>query len=172
MAAINWWEKTTCIKFIPRTSQHDYIYIQSTDYGCYSDTVGHSGRKQVLNIQEIGCSRTGTIAHEFGHNLGLWHEQSRYDRDEYIKVHIENIKKADINNFDKLTKKDLNVQGLPYDYDSIMHYKANSFSKNGKDTIEIIENKLYKDQGAPAIGQRDHLSKGDIAVINKLYKCK
>lgn len=32
-------------------------------------------------------------------------------------------------NFNKLTDEEVNSLGLPYDYDSIMHYAKNTFSK-------------------------------------------
>lgn len=104
--------------------------------------------------------------------MGLWHEQSRYDRDKYIKVNEENIDTKDFNNFSKMTEEEIDVQALPYDYDSVMHYAANAFSRNGKPTIEVVRSKVFKDEGSPTIGQRDHLSKGDITVINKLYECR
>lgn len=168
---MDWWNEATCIKFVRRTNQQDYIHIQSTNSGCYSDFVGHLGSEQVLNLQEYGCSKVGTIVHELGHHMGLWHEQSRYDRDKYIKVIKENMKTENKVNFEKYSKDLLDTQGLAYDYDSVMHYSANSFSKNGKDTIVVINRRVYADQGSPTIGQRDHLSKGDIAVINRLYNC-
>ena len=48
---------------------------------------------QELSIGE-GCNTKGIITHELMHALGFWHEQSRTDRDDYIAVLWENIKKG------------------------------------------------------------------------------
>lgn len=72
-------------------------------------------------------------------------------------------------NFNKLTEDEVNSLGLPYDYDSIMHYARNTFSKGiYLDTILPVE---VPGQKRPEIGQRIKLSEGDIAQANLLYKC-
>lgn len=59
--------------------------------------------------------------------------------------------------------------GLTYDYDSIMHYARNTFSKGTYlDTIQPID---VPGRKRPEIGQRVRLSEGDIAQTNLLYKC-
>ncbi len=52
----------------------------------------------------------------------------------------------------------------PYDYDSIMHYPANAFSNNGKNTIDVS-----KAPPGIVVGQRNHLSVGDIATVIAIY---
>ena len=53
---------------------------------------------------------------------------------------------------------------MAYDPDSIMHYSNKAFTKNGRNTI------TYKKNPSQTLGQRDHLSKIDIAQLNRLYR--
>lgn len=73
-------------------------------------------------------------------------------------------------NFNKLSEDEVNSLGLRYDFDSIMHYARNTFSKSAYlDTI--LPNEDTNSKARPEIGQRLRLSKGDIAQTNLLYRC-
>lgn len=48
------------------------------------------GSEQKLTIADQ-CSNVGSITHLIIHTLGLWHEQSRPDRDDYIEILWDNI---------------------------------------------------------------------------------
>ena len=56
--------------------------------------------------------------HEIGHSLGLWHQQQRSDRDDYIEVMWGNIGTF----VGQFYMHDSANFGLPYDYGSVMQY--------------------------------------------------
>ena len=63
------------------------------------------------------------MLHELGHTLGLYHEQNRPDRDQFVEILYNNIKYFSLRkNFDKLPESEVNSLNITYDYQSIMHY--------------------------------------------------
>ncbi|KAM3920257.1 astacin-like metalloendopeptidase [Leptodactylus fuscus] len=151
----------TCINFVPRTKEADYLTILS-DLGCWS-MLGHLGGPQGVSLDRGGCLLHGVIQHELNHAIGFVHEHSRMDRDSYIKILWENITPGYNTSFDKI---DTNNLGLQYDYSSVMHYGKFAFSvDNSHPTMQPILN------SAVNIGQRIGLSTLDVAKINRLYNC-
>jgi hypothetical protein len=106
----------------------------------------------------------GSIAHEILHAAGLYHEQSREDRDGFVKINFGNIEDGKSHNFDKHVTNATDIG--TYNYGSIMHYPAGAFSKNGNPTIEV---KIPPGTTSTVIGQRTEISAGDRAAINTLY---
>ncbi|XP_041661128.1 low choriolytic enzyme-like isoform X3 [Cheilinus undulatus] len=160
LKAMKDFEDKTCIRFIPRASQRVYLSIEPR-YGCFS-LLGRVGDKQVLSLQRFGCVRHGIIQHELLHALGFYHEHTRSDRDQYVKINWENLHDYYVYNFQK---KDSNNLNTPYDYSSVMHYGRTAFGKYGAETITPIPD------ASVLIGQREGLSKIDILRINRLYQC-
>uniref|UniRef100_A0A8C5HSH7 Metalloendopeptidase n=1 Tax=Gouania willdenowi TaxID=441366 RepID=A0A8C5HSH7_GOUWI len=154
-------EKGTCVRFVPRTHQRDYIDIQAQS-GCWS-YLGARGGKQTVSLQNPHCVQVGVISHEFMHVLGFVHEQSRFDRDNYVTVMWPNIWRGKFKgNFEKFKTENLD---LPYDFGSIMHFGKYAYSQDGEPTIVPKNNQRMK------FGQTEHLSHIDKMKINKLYKC-
>lgn len=94
MAAMQQYQDFTCVKFVPRTTEVNYLYIEQGTAGC-STFVGNLRRgRQILQLGR-GCLFIGTVVHELGHSIGFHHEHNRIDRDEYIDIIWENVQKGE-----------------------------------------------------------------------------
>jgi hypothetical protein len=190
------WKRDHYVKFISR----DPNICSSNSLGMKEKTSGN-GEDDYINVVDVGCNSWGSVAHEIGHVLGLGHEQSRSDRNDYITVLWDNIKPT--RKGDKVSpgiqycraigdpnargpSKDLQTPAVDayYDYDSIMHYREDGFAndppckepyqndkhclafRSNEGAVKELEHVLRKHI---SIGQRDHLSDGDIALVNALY---
>ncbi|XP_068717986.1 hatching enzyme 1.2-like isoform X1 [Montipora capricornis] len=166
--AVKSFEKFTCIRYQPYNDDDmDYVTFKINASMCYS-FVGKQGGNQDISIGN-GCERLGTVLHEMMHTLGFIHEQSRPDRDKYVHVFYENIRRGMEHNFQKYSGGQ--VRRLPankefYDYDSCLHYNNHAFSKNFDDTIQSLSDPERR------FGQRDFFSTHDILQINDLYGCQ
>jgi hypothetical protein len=150
------------IQFVARTAETDYVnfYFNPSDFsGECEAIVGRAGGEQ--QVSGSGVCTVATILHEMGHTVGLWHEQSRPDRDTYVSVNYGNLIKGSISNFNQIYD---NAQtfGTFFDYGSIMEYPAFAFSRNGGPAIESIP------AGIPLSNLTGYTA-ADIDGIERLY---
>lgn len=151
------------VKFVPRTTESSYVQIFNGN-GCWSFVGKQANGPQLLSLSSSGCMYPGTVAHELIHALGFFHEQSRPDRDQYVKINWQNIVQGQEKNFEIINEG--KTLGLKYDYDSIMHYDRTSFSIDEKlPTIEPLQN------GVQLIDKynQNYLSQTDIQEIRIFY---
>jgi len=158
----------TCIRFV-ESSNGDRVFVtnlaKNNDTRCWS-RVGHQGSTQMLNI--AGCGMIpAKIEHEFLHAIGLYHTQSRSDRDKYVKIIWNNIPPNKQHNFNRYDSSVVNHFYLPYEFESVLHYGGNAFGIDGKTTIQTLDPTKQN-----VIGQRDGVSDGDIELVKRFYSCK
>ncbi|XP_068239416.1 zinc metalloproteinase nas-4-like isoform X6 [Palaemon carinicauda] len=160
--AMSEYHNKTCLRFVPRTIEKDYIHILKGD-GC-SSSVGRVSGAQPVSLGP-GCLYVGIVLHEFMHAAGFWHEQSRYDRDNFITINKLNVKKDMWFNFEKYNWDKIQTLGVPYDLESVMHYGPYAFAAK-----ELQPTIIPRETGVE-IGQRRGFSKRDIEKLQKLYNC-
>lgn len=163
------WQAVANVQFVARSGEGDYVHIQNGEGN--NSELGRNGGSQLINI--FNWDRKFIIAHELGHCLGFWHEQSRSNRDQFISVNYGNIQAGQASQFD--THDEASHYG-PYDFDSVMHYDRCAFSidcPQGTSCLctheTITVHSPYDVEWQFKIGQRDHLSFGDERVMSFLY---
>ena len=109
-------------------------YISAGPGKC-SSSLGMRGGRQTLSLGD-NCVTHGTVQHEFMHALGFHHEQTRSDRDKYIKINYDNIKPEHIHNFNKIPEHHSETFDQSYDILSVMQYNSYSWSANGECVIQ------------------------------------
>jgi hypothetical protein len=127
LRAMQRWVNTGAkIKFMPRTNEVEYVnFTGKTDAGNNTSHVGFKkGARTDINITAFWWRENEWMpAHELGHALGFFHEHERWDRDQFVTIHYENIKPGRAHDYDWIAKTNWLVNSLPYDYKSIMHYR-------------------------------------------------
>lgn len=89
--AMEIFRKETCIRFILKRDNHtEYIRFKKSESGC-GTRVGYKTEPVDVFLAEACLKSTAAIQHELLHVMGLWHEQSRPDRDEYVDILWDNI---------------------------------------------------------------------------------
>ena len=83
--AMNDISTNTFITFKKRTTESNYVKVRSDSASVCSSQVGMVGGVQYLHLG-AGCHTRGIAIHEILHALGIAHEQSRADRDNYINI--------------------------------------------------------------------------------------
>uniref|UniRef100_A0A8C6KBE5 Metalloendopeptidase n=1 Tax=Nothobranchius furzeri TaxID=105023 RepID=A0A8C6KBE5_NOTFU len=155
--ALDQFRVKSCIDFKVHDSETYYLKIQKL--------TGYFLNGQDLSIG-AGCDWISIAEHEILHALGFYHEQSRYDRDDYVQIIWSNILSGQQHNFDKVSSSVSTAHGTPYDYWSVMHYGKDAFTNGNGSTVITIDPK-YQD----VIGQNLEMSSLDVKELNLLYHC-
>lgn len=161
MLGMEIFHKETCTRFVPKTDAHVEHVKFTKSSGCGASVGYRKNRKEAMEVMysEYCLKIRGAIQHEMFHVLGLFHEQSRPDRDDYVEILWENIESSKFEHFDALMKQTIisiaphiteyyrnfgkmgydvvETFDLPYDYNSLMHYPSHAFARPGKNVTII-----------------------------------
>jgi len=175
LGVIQWvlWNSST-----PQSSYYVDINLSASDTS--GECEANEGFENIPAQPMTGSTNCtiGTILHEMGHVIGLWHEQSRPDAvPNYISINYNNVIKGSWSNFQG-NPQDEQILG-PYDYASVMQYIPYAFTRNGGAVIETVPPGIplsgYEGvpaqagaSGEPALPVFDY-SAGDKETILRLY---
>jgi hypothetical protein len=158
---VAYFNQNTPVRFVPWQGQADAIVFEPGDKICMS-YLGKVGGIQPIYLSD-GC-HDHEIEHEIMHALGFIHEQSRPDRDQYIKINWNEIEPDAIAQFDiapgEITGP---VEHRRFDYTSIMLYPPTMFAKtHGAKVLESVT-------GENIDPVQEGLSREDIDRVYSLY---
>lgn len=167
------------------------LYKQSDTRAGWADQIGMNGGEQSItfNGQPSSDDDDGTIIHETLHAVGLFHEQSRPDRDDYVVVDNDCIDWSIWEWENSQVQYEIKGDALglgPYDYNSIMHYGTGAFCQQDNErpakcdlSIDTNGNGVPEDYcatvlkknptGVPIIFRRSTLSPEDINTLFRMY---
>jgi hypothetical protein len=183
-AAMQLWMDTGAeIRFVPRTTEAAYVYFTGkTDAGNNTSFNGYRKDTRLdVNITAFWWRQGPWMpAHELGHALGFHHEHQRWDRDQHVKIHYENIKPGRQSDYDWIAKTNWIGATSAYDYRSIMHYricwasKCESECKDGVGSSPCVVIEPVNREFDGVIGQwtQNKLSAGDVEKARLAYGAK
>uniref|UniRef100_A0A0N5CHK0 Metalloendopeptidase n=1 Tax=Strongyloides papillosus TaxID=174720 RepID=A0A0N5CHK0_STREA len=123
--ALNIISNNTCLKFKKSSDKitgrkglsFEYKDFCASYVGCV-----FNDKPQQVYLTYKCSSEYGRVLHEVGHALGLVHEHSRSDRDEFVQIHNFWIRSGAENEFAIQNPREHSNLSVTYDYSSIMHY--------------------------------------------------
>lgn len=128
------WSVSTGVSIIKQTNQTEYLYVDNSQSGCFSEVGASPGLIRKMNLAGT-CWTEPIVLHELGHALGLMHEHQRPDRNLYISVNLNNADPSIHYAFEIFSTMN---NSTPYDFYSIMHYSQYAFSNNKQPTMNTL----------------------------------
>ncbi len=150
--AISRYHNQTPVRLVPKQPWHNDYVIFVNHPSTSMSSLGKIGGVQQIHIST--SAGYGTVMHEIGHAIGLFHEHTRSDRDQFVQVD------PSVANNINYQKYDTNFLGFDvgfFDFNSIMMYPMSS----------VLKHKSDPTYNWPL--NRSDFSTGDISGINYIY---
>lgn len=160
------------VRFVERNGHNNYIEFSPSANGlCYSP-IGMRGGKQTIGLagycQSNNLNSISVIVHEILHSLGFYHTHTRSDRDDYVTIHLDNIRPEHRHNFNKFDLGDDSVENYGvYDIYSIMHYSRYTNSANF--VYDINKPMLTVKNSPNSVTGGSFMTSNDVGSLKKLY---
>ncbi|CAB4054308.1 unnamed protein product [Lepeophtheirus salmonis] len=139
-------ESKTCLKWIPRTNQINYVDINHDRAGCFAALGYNRNRgRHILNLEKFNA----------------------IDIKQTIIPPVCEFTPGKTTYDDCYSGFKTNTFGISYDYGSIMHYPLTDFSIAGEPTMDILKT---VPQGV-TIGNRISMTDLDAAKVKARYEC-
>lgn len=146
-------ETQNIVKLRPYSPSKDkaYVYFKQGSQHCYAQ-VGYTGGITQVSLNEK-CGEK-EIFHEVFHVLGFFHEQNRFDRNDFVKILWENIDEEHWPQFERFPEESFpdifqDPKIMPFSYNTFMLYGPTVFSNNGDYSIVNIYGEAYGHQTYP-----------------------
>uniref|UniRef100_S4R9A8 Metalloendopeptidase n=1 Tax=Petromyzon marinus TaxID=7757 RepID=S4R9A8_PETMA len=164
MQAFEMYRLKTCIDFKPWAGEREYIQVIKGS-GCWSYVGNLHYGKQELSIG-ANCDRLLVVPFNLAHLMDSYLHITTSMLVLFVAGHFTVLALGREGNFDKYEDDVTDLQNVPYDYSSMMHYGASAFQKAEEPTIVTRIPDFMQ-----VIGQRSDFSKYDLQKLNRLYNC-
>lgn len=167
-AAMRTWEQHCEVWFVGRTVEDDYVHFQYNESGSNADGTGMQEGRLTIKLAD-----GGRALHELGHALGLIHEQTRKDRDDWVIPQWDHIREG-TGNSDFALKQFSNHLSV-YDKWSVMHYPAPADGWQGIPKHEVVWTMRSKEEWDQKLGGGvgqgwENLSEMDKLAVRTWYE--
>jgi len=153
------WEGICNVKFEKVNPMASAYHIIRLHEYVWTSSIGENNAECFMYFGD-GYNELEHSIHELGHCLGLVHEHQRPDRDNYVLINWNKIYSVYHHNFEIIENPLIEEQSYPYDYESIMHYPINAFSRDGSVTIDVLDGSVV---------QRNGISPFDAQKVQDIY---